>query len=241
MNAVARNAYTRFLGAYAAAVGKPRAIVVISAHWLARGSFVTGAGRPEQIHDFYGFPPELYRIRYAPPGLPELAADIAAALPGIAVDPTRGIDHAGWAVAMHMYPEQDVPLLQISLDVNASERGHADLGRALGRFRDEDVLLVGSGNIVHNLRDVSWDEAAGPFPWAVEADAWIAERAEAGNLDELCDYRACMPGWRRAIPTDDHYLPLLYVLGMRRDDETARSVFAELQNGSISMRCFEVA
>lgn len=240
MNALTESRHARFLRDYAAGLPRPRALVVVSAHWRTSGSFVTGAARPAQIYDFYGFPDELYRLRYAPPGAPDIAELIAAAVPGVTVDGRRGIDHAGWALAVHMYPAADVPLLELSLDIGLDEAGHFELGRRLGALAAEGILFVGSGNAVHNLRDISFDADARPFPWAVEADAWIGGRLAAGDAESLVAYRERMPDWRRAAPTDEHYLPLLYVLGMAAPGSAFATVYEEIQNGSISMRCMEV-
>ena len=244
MNALADNAYTRFLGGYAASLGtgggRPRAVVVISAHWKTRGSFITGAARPAQIRDFFGFPDSLYRLEYAPPGDPELAAMISAAVPEIRVDGSRGIDHAGWAVARHLFPAADMPLLELSLDAGLDGAGQAALGRRLGALAPEGILFVGSGNLVHNLGDISMDPDAEPFPWAVEADAWLGDRLDAGDAAALVAWRERWPQWRRAAPTDEHYLPLLYILGMAREGRPPVTVFREIQNGSISMRSVEV-
>lgn len=240
MNAAATNAYTEFLGAYGAAAGKPEAIVVVSAHWQTRGTFITAGAHPPQIYDFFGFPDELYALKYAPKGSPEIAEMIAAGTPGLRTDPSRGIDHAGWAVVKHLYPDADVPLLEISLDANLSEAEHLSLGRKLAPFADRGILFIGSGNIVHNLRDISFEENDKPFGWAVEADRWIAEQIETGNTDALAGYKSAMPDWRRAIPTNEHFLPLLYILGMGDGKSRARTVYEEIQNGSISMRSVEI-
>jgi len=247
MNASSINDYTKFLGAYGASIGKPKAVVVISAHWQTRGTIITGAALPPQIYDFYGFPDELYALEYAPKGAPEIARLIASGTgtgvseTGIRVDPSRGIDHAGWAVVKHLYPDGDVPLLEISLDANLSEADHLALGARLAPLADRGILFLGSGNIVHNLRDISFDDNEKPFGWAVEADRWIARQIETGNTDALVNYKNTMPDWRRSIPTSEHFLPLLYILGMNDGARRTSTVYEEMQNGSISMRCVEIA
>lgn len=240
VNALASNSYTKFLGSYGAAIGKPEAVVVVSAHWQTRGSFITSGARPPQIFDFYGFPDELYAVKYAPKGSPEIAELLVSETPGLRADPSRGIDHAGWAVVKHMYPEGDVPLLEISLDANLSEAEHLALGKKLAPFADRGILFIGSGNIVHNLRDISFEENGKSFGWAVEADRWIASQIETGNTDALVNYKTAMSDWRRPIPTSEHFLPLLYVLGMRDGQSRARTIYEEIQNGSISMRSVEI-
>jgi 4,5-DOPA dioxygenase extradiol len=240
LNAIATNAYTKSLRDFAASIEKPRAIVVISAHWQTRGTMITGSASPEQIYDFYGFPDELYQTRYAPPGSPETASLLADAGLGIEIDPRRGIDHAAWAVIRHLYPDQDVPLLELSLDIDKTEQEHFDLGTRLARFQDEGILFIGSGNLIHNLRLVSFDDDAQPFPWAVETDAWQRERLNASDIARLIEYRASMPNWQKAIPTDEHYLPLLYILGMKGERGAIETVHEEIQNASISMRCLRI-
>lgn len=241
LNAIRDNRHAAFLRDLGESLPRPEAILVVSAHWQTDGTRITAGASPEQIYDFYGFPEELYAVRYAPPGHPELAREIALKIPGIEVDETRGVDHAGWAPVSRMYPARDVPLLELSLDYSKSEREHYELGKRLSFLADRGVLVIGSGNVVHNLRDISFDDEARPFDWALEADRWVAQRIADGKDGELVEYRSRMPDWRRAIPTDEHFLPLLYALGMRSVDGPARTLYEEIQNGSVSMRSIEVA
>jgi 4,5-DOPA dioxygenase extradiol len=240
MNAVADNRYTRFLRDYAQSIPRPEAILVVSAHWQTDGARITAGARPGQIYDFYGFPDELYALNYAPDGQAALARSISGRVPEIQGDEHRGIDHAGWAVVKHMYPDGNVPLLELSLDYGSSEFDHFELGKKLAFLADEGVLVIGSGNIVHNLRFVDVSDGATPFPWAQSADAWISEQVTRGNPGELIEYQQYMPDYRQAIPTSEHYLPLLYILGMATGAESAKTIFAEIQNGSVSMRSFEL-
>ena len=236
MNVIKHSRYTNFLADYARSISRPKAILVISAHWQTDGSRITAGAKPEQIYDFYGFPDELYAVRYAPPGDPDLAREIAREIPEIACDETRGIDHAGWAVVKHLYPPADVPLLELSLDYNRSEREHHALGKKLMGLCDRGILVIGSGNVVHNLREIDFDDEARPFSWAARADKWIGDRILGDGVNELIEYKACMPGWSQAIPTDEHFLPLLYILGMRAEGGPMRTLYDEIQNGSIAMR-----
>jgi len=236
MNAIKHSRYTNFLGEYARSIPRPKAILVISAHWQTDGSRITAGSELEQIYDFYGFPEELYAVRYAPPGDPGLAREIAKEIPVIACDETRGIDHAGWAVVKHLYPAADIPLLELSLDYNLSEREHYTLGKRLCFLSDRGVLVIGSGNVVHNLSEIDFDDEARPFPWALRADTWISERIMGDGVNELLEYKARMPDWSRAIPTDEHFLPLLYILGMQADGGQMLTLYDEIQNGSIAMR-----
>lgn len=238
MNAVDKNEYTRFLENYARSLTKPRAIVVISAHWETSGTYITAGEHPEQIYDFYGFPRRLFEVDYQPSGLPELAEQICNNIDGIQPDYNRGIDHAGWAVVKHMYPDKSVPLLEVSLDRNKTPREHYETGKKLISAIDEDVLVIGSGNMVHNLRDITFHEEDGNFPWAVEADEWLKGKLINNDIDALVDYKDHFPDYRRAIPTEEHYLPLLYILGMK--EKGINIIYEEIQNGSISMTSLEV-
>lgn len=240
MNAVANNPYTQSLKRYAASIQKPDAIVVVSAHWQTEGTYITAASHPAQIYDFYGFPEELYRVAYTPAGKPELAKRMADEL-GIALDPVRGIDHAGWAVVKHLYPHADVPLLEISLDVGKTLSEHFKLGDMLRRYRQENILLIGSGNIIHNLRLSTFDENTPPFAWAVEMDQWFKEQIEMLDYDKLMDYQSYLPAHKKGIPTNEHYLPLLYTLGMVGPADHLHVLHESMQNGSISMRSYIVS
>ncbi len=241
LNAIRDNRYAAFLRDLGERLPRPEAILVVSAHWQTEGTRITAGAAPEQIYDFYGFPDELYAVRYAPPGHPELAREIARAIPGVELDETRGIDHAGWAPVSRIYPKADVPLLELSLDYAKSAREHYEFGKRLSLLADRGVLVIGSGNAVHNLGDIAFDEEARPFGWALEADAWIAKRIADGTDGELVEYRSRMPVWRRAIPTDEHFLPLLYALATRSRGDSVRTLYEEIQNGSVSMRSIEVA
>lgn len=237
MNIIQDNPCTRYLSRLGKDTGKPSAVVVVSAHWQTEGTWITGNARPKQIYDFGGFPRELYETVYAPPGSEEVAARVHAAVPEIRIHPDRGIDHAAWAVMCHMYPDRDVPLLEISLDRRKSHREHFDLGALLGSAGLDDCLLMGSGNLIHNLYEVSFQDDAVPFGWASEADAWLADRIRAGDTEALLQAPKVMPGFARIAPTDEHWLPFLYFLGM--GDGGVRIAHREIQNGSVSMMCLE--
>ena len=237
-NAVRDNAYTRYLNKLGKSIDAPRCIIVFSAHWLTGGSFITAGEKPEQIYDFYGFPDELYRIRYQPDGLPSIAEEISAKIPSITTDYERGIDHAAWAVVKHMYPEQNIPVLEMSLNTGATEQEHYELGQKIAELALDDVLFIGSGNLVHNLYEIDFDEHAKTFPWAGEANEWLLKRIEDNSTDELINAQDRMPLYRKAVPTKDHYLPLMYVLGFRKNKTVIE--FNDIQNGSISMLSFSV-
>ena len=237
MNALADNEFTRHLASLAAALPRPKAILVISAHWLTRGTHVLDAAHPRTIHDFGGFPEELYRVQYPAPGAPELAARVRELLPTARADSAWGLDHASWTVLRHMWPDADVPVTELSLDTTASAQAHWNLGRALAPLRDEGVLVVGSGNIVHSFAGMSWNPKARPHVWAEEFDAWIADSLARGDDDALVDYHAAGPSAALSVPTPDHYLPLLYPAAMRAEDDTVTFPYAGIDMASMSMRC----
>ncbi len=236
MNAIETNPYTRYLNSLGKAMETPECVVVFSAHWLTRGTFVTGSPAPQQIYDFYGFPDELYRVAYRPRGNPEIAAAINAALPEIGVDGERGIDHAGWAVLTHMYPDQNVPVIEMSLDVQKSDAQHYELGKKIAALGMERVLFLGSGNLIHNLYEVSFEDQAKPFGWAEETNGWLEKTIRADAVDELLRASERMPNYKKAVPSKDHFWPMLYVLGMKQGSLSVR--YNEIQNASISMLSF---
>ena len=233
MNAIEDNAFTRAWRDVADAIGKPRAIVCVSAHWTTRGTLVSGAAHPETIHDFYGFPQPLFDVRYPAPGNPVLAQRIAESVRGVRIDPTQGLDHGAWSVLRIMYPDADVPTLQLSLDMTLPGDAHYKLGRDLAFLRDEGVLIVGSGNIVHNLRLFDFHNRT-PADWAVRADALVLDKIAAGDHEPLTRWHDLGADVARAVPTPEHYLPLLYVLGAKRDGDAVR-VFNDTVQSAISM------
>jgi 4,5-DOPA dioxygenase extradiol len=191
---------------------------------------------PRTIHDFGGFPEELYAIRYPAPGSPALARRVRELLgPAVAVDEREwGLDHGAWSVLRHVFPKADVPVVQLGVDDDAPFRRHLELGAALRPLRDEGVLIVGSGNVVHNLRRLSPDEDAPPAGWAVAFSERVRELAVARDFAALLD-PASLPGGRESVPTPDHYAPLLYALGAAGEDERPAVLYDGIQNGSVSM------
>lgn len=240
-NAIEQNAYSQFLASYAQKIPQPDAIVVISAHWVTRGTFVTADILPRQIYDFYGFQDELYRIRYEPPGKPELAERLAAEIEEITADGTWGLDHGAWSLLVHMFPEQNIPVLQLSLDLHKSPEAHFQLAEKLANYRKENILFLGSGNLVHNLRRFTFEEGVVPFPWAVDIDNWLKEKLESQDMEAILNYKKTLPDYEKAVPTPEHFLPLLYILGMKQPDEKIQTIYEEIQHGSISMRGIEVS
>ncbi len=239
MNIVADNAYTRDLEKLGTALAKPRAVLVVSAHWMTHGFFVGSDATNVTIHDFYGFPDVLYQKRYPAPGAPDVAQRVVELTGGVVKAAERGLDHAAWAPLIRVWPEADVPVLELSLDLAEPAADHYALGRLLAPLRDEGVLLMGSGNIVHNLRAIDWDEDAAPFDWAVEFDAFVAGAVAERRHQDLVDYLR-HPLGRMAAPTPDHYLPLLYVLATQAEDEQVTTLHEGIQHGSVSMRCLRV-
>ncbi|AEF41137.1 Extradiol ring-cleavage dioxygenase, class III enzyme, subunit B [Hoyosella subflava DQS3-9A1] len=238
MNALERNRYTEAWRSFGESVPAPRAILVISAHWYTNATVVTGMSAPRTIHDFYGFPQELFDVEYPAPGMPELATEVADAVSptwvGCDVD-SWGIDHGTWSILLHAFPEARIPVVQLSLNAFKSFDHHLELGRKLGALRDSGVLIIGSGNIVHNLRAVDFSKAGFGFDWArrfddAARDILTTSPAEVTALDGHADFAL-------AVPTPDHYLPLLYIAGLAQD-EPLKPLVDGHEAGSISMASY---
>ncbi len=240
MNAVDDNAFTRSLTKLGQRIPTPKAIVCVSAHWLTKGVVVTHMDAPRTIHDFYGFPQVLFDVQYPAPGSPQVADTLQASIkaPPVARDDSNwGLDHGTWSVLKHMYPAADIPVVQLSISILEPSQFHFDLGKQLRALREQGVMIVGSGNIVHNLRRIRWEDSAQPFDWALEFDEWVKEHLQRRDVEPLLNEIATTEAARLSIPTRDHYYPLLYTLGAAYDDEPAQFEFEGIQNGSISMRC----
>jgi len=236
MNAIEDSPFRREWEALGRRLPRPEAILCVSAHWETRGAFLTGAAAPQTIHDFYGFPEELFAVRYPAPGAPELAQRAASLLKryGAGLDPERGLDHGCWSVLVAMYPGAEVPVVQLSLDTRESGSFHYRLARELRPLRDEGVLIVGSGNVVHNLRLIDFALDSG-YDWALRFDGLVRRRVEAADHAALAAYRELGPEARLAVPTPEHYLPLLYALGVQDAGEPVRLFNTGAVLGSISM------
>lgn len=235
MNAIEDNAFHRSWAAWGRRLPRPRSILCISAHWERQGIGVTASARPETIHDFYGFPQALFDVRYEAPGDPALARRVAGLLEPdkVDLDTRRGLDHGVWSVIAVMYPDADIPVVQLGLDTTRAGPFHYDLGRRLAPLREEGVLIVGSGNIVHNLRRFDYKNPA-PLDWATRFDAAVRARIRSGDHDGLCAYQTLGPDAGLAVPTPEHYLPLLYPLALRRDGEPI-AFFNDVVTSAISM------
>jgi len=243
MNAIVRNGYTEAWGRIGHAVSVPKAILSISAHWFVPATSVTISEAPRTIHDFGGFPPELYRVQYPAPGDPALARRIQQLLSPLPVtlDSAWGLDHGTWSVLRHVYPDADIPVVQLSIDETKPARFHFETGKRLAPLRDEGILIVGSGNLVHNLHTYAWGgRPRDPYDWAVRFEKAAKQMMLAGNLEPLVNYESLGPDAALSIPTPDHYLPLLYVLAAWRQGEPIRFPVQGVDGGSISMLAVQI-
>jgi 4,5-DOPA dioxygenase extradiol len=221
-------------------LGKPRALLIASAHWDTERPMLTGSARPQTIHDFYGFPEPLYRLRYPAPGAPDVAEQARRLLEEkdfqAGVDPQRGLDHGAWAPLLYMYPDADVPVVQLSIQPHLGPQHHLEIGKALRPLADEDVLVIGSGHLTHNLRD--WARGNGaPAPYAREFQEWVYERINNQKQEELAQYRSLSPHGVRAHPTDEHFLPLFVALGAAGDGAPER-VYDAIDSGVLAMDAY---
>lgn len=238
MNALQRNDWTDAWNAIGASLPRPRAILCVSAHWYLPATLVTAMTAPRTILDFGGFPRELYQVRYPAPGSPELARRVQELLKPLAVelDHSWGLDHGTWSVLHHVYPAADVPVVQLSIDESQPAAFHFELGERLSVLRDEGVLILGSGNLVHNLHTYAWGRhIPEPFDWALRFEIVAKQLLQNGEFEPLVNFESLGPDALLAIPTPDHYLPLLYVLGARRQNEAITFPVQGFDGGSISM------
>lgn len=239
MNALGQNSYAQILGELTKKLPNPKAILMISAHWETVGTKILSLEQPQMIYDFHGFPPELYKINYPAKGNAELANKIEKLLatPSVSLDQSWGLDHGAWAVLLHLFPQADIPVIPMSLNRNLSLKEHYELALKLKTLREEGVLILGSGNVTHNLRQISWEEKAPAFMWAIEFDWAIRDALKDWDIETLTGGKKISPElWRQAHPTLDHYLPLLYVVGAANQGERISFSHEVIQNGSMSMR-----
>lgn len=238
MNALLQNDYTEGWAALGRELPRPQAVLCVSAHWYFPATAVTANEAPRTIHDFGGFPRELYEVRYPAPGSPSLARRVQELLRPVQVklDESWGLDHGTWSVLRHVFPEADVPVVQLSIDETQPPEFHYELGRRLAPLREEGVLVVGSGNLVHNLHTYAWGrQGVEPFDWAVRFEQQARELMSSGNDAPLVNYEQLGRDAQLSAPTPDHYLPLLYVLGLRRIGEEVSFPVAGMDGGSVSM------
>jgi len=222
-------------------LGKPRAILIASAHWETDLPMLTGSAQPQTIHDFYNFPEPLYRLRYPAPGAPEIAQRAQKLLQdagiGASVDARRGLDHGAWTPLLYAYPEADVPVVQISVQPALGPRHHVAVGNSLKSLSDEGVLVIGSGHMTHNLRD--WSRGRGePAPYAREFQQWVKQQLESKDIEALVDYRSRSPHGARAHPTDEHFLPLFFALGAAAGKAKPERVYDAIDSGVLAMDAY---
>jgi 4,5-DOPA dioxygenase extradiol len=244
MNAIQDNAWTRGWRRLGEELPRPRAILAVSAHWYAPETAVTSAAAPRTIHDFGGFPRELYEVRYPAPGDPGLARRVRELLAPLRVvaDEGWGLDHGTWSVLAHLVPDASVPVVQLSLDETAAPAFHFDLGRRLAPLRDEGVLILGSGNLVHNLHAYGWGRhVPEPFEWAVRFETAARRLIVERNAGPLVEYETLGPDALLSVPTPEHFLPLLYVLGARREGDAVDFPVEGIDGGSVSMLTVRIA
>jgi 4,5-DOPA dioxygenase extradiol len=238
MNALARNGWTDAWRALSASMPRPRAIVAVSAHWYLPGTRVTANPRPPTIHDFGGFPRALHEVEYPAAGAPELARQVQRLLAPapIVLDEAWGLDHGTWSVLVHLVPDASVPVIQLALDERAPAEEHLQLARKLRPLRDEGVLVLGSGNVVHNLHAYSWGRRpVEPYDWGVRFEGRIRALVEARDLDGVAAYEALGEDAALSAPTPEHFLPLLYVLAQHEGDEPISFPVEGFDGGSVSM------
>lgn len=240
MNAIQPNAYTEAWSRLGRELPRPKAVVCVSAHWYLSGTRVTAMERPRTIHDFGGFPRALFEVQYPAPGSPELAERVTA-LVGAEPDMRWGLDHGTWSVLVHVFPDADVPIVQLSIDERQPAQFHYDLGRRLAPLRDEGVLVIGSGNLVHNLHTYAWGRhEPEPFDWAVRFENSAREWMRTGDHEPLIGYGMLGPDAQLSAPTPDHYLPLLYVLGAQQEGDRVTFPVEGIDGGSVSMLSVQV-
>jgi len=243
MNALQSNEWTEAWAAIGNSMRTPTAIVCVSAHWYLPATLVTATEQPRTIHDFGGFPRELYEINYPAPGLPELAIRVRDLLAPISVglDNQWGLDHGTWSVLHHVFPDAGVPVIQLSIDKTQPTEFHYELTKHLAPLRDEGVLFIGSGNLVHNLHTYAWGRhKVEPFDWAVRFEECARGLLLAGNHQPLINYESLGTDARLSIPTPDHYLPLIYVLGLQRENDEVSFPVEGFDGGSVSMLCVKI-
>jgi 4,5-DOPA dioxygenase extradiol len=243
MNAIERNAYTEAWAAFGMRIPRPKAILSVSAHWFVPRTFVTAAERPSTIHDFGGFPAALHAVEYPAPAAPELAARVKRLLAPVDVAPSTrwGLDHGSWSVLVHVFPDANVQVLQLSIDETQPPAFHYELGRRLAPLREEGILVMGSGNLVHNLHAYAWGQRpTEPFDWAVRFESRAKELILAGDHAPLVAYETLGRDALLSAPTPEHYLPLLYVLGTRAEGERASFPVEGIDGGSVSMLAVEL-
>jgi 4,5-DOPA dioxygenase extradiol len=242
MHAIERSRYADGWRALGMSLPRPRAILAVSAHWYTRGAAVTAMARPRTIHDFGGFPRELYEVEYPAPGDRALAERVRELLKPdeVRLDETWGLDHGSWSVLRRMYPRANVPVVQLSIDGRQPPQVHYEMAARLAPLRDDGVLILGSGNVVHNLGEIQWSDDAPPRDWAERFNDRVRVAVLASDHRALIELPTADDDARRSIPTPDHYLPLIYVIAQRRDGDAVTIPLDGIEYGSISMLCAQI-
>ncbi len=245
MNAIEDNEFSNRWQQMGQEIPKPRAVVVVSAHWLTQGTAVTAMSQPKTIHDFGGFPQVLFDVQYPAPGDPNLATEIQKLVtnPSVVLDHDWGLDHGTWSVVKHMYPKADIPVLQLSIDYHKPAKYHYELAKQLLSLRKKGVLIIGSGNMVHNLRMVAWNKLSEPefgYDWALEMNAIFKQKISTRNHVDLIAYEKLSKAASLAIPTPDHYYPLLYILALQTDTDAVEFFNDKAVGGSLTMTSVKI-
>ncbi|MEY2792164.1 MAG: dioxygenase extradiol [Bacteroidota bacterium] len=245
MNGIEDNEFSRTWAAMAKEIPTPKAVIIISAHWLTKGSHITAMNSPKTIHDFGGFPRELFQVQYPAKGDPELALETKRLVKStnVELDHDWGLDHGAWTIVRHMYPKADIPILQLSIDYGRNLQFHYDLAKELFELRKKGVLIIGSGNMVHNLRMVAWDKLNAPeygFDWAIEMNTKFKNLILQDEHKSLINYTSLGKEALLAIPTPDHYIPLIYILGLKGKNDPIRFFNDKAVGGSLTMTSVKI-
>jgi len=245
MNGIHDNEFSARWRKMAQTIPTPKAVLVVSAHWLSKGTRITAMDFPQTIHDFGGFPQELFQVQYPAPGSPKIAKETIDLVKSVKIEEDHdwGLDHGTWAVVRHMYPEANIPVLQLSIDQNKSARYHFELAKELADLRKKGVLIIGSGNMVHNLRMIAWDKMEEPgfgYDWALEMNERFKKHISEGDFNPLINFETLGPEAKLAIPTPEHYIPLLYSLSLRKENEPVSFFNDKAVAGSLTMTSVKI-
>ncbi|MFN4028113.1 MAG: 4,5-DOPA dioxygenase extradiol [Flavobacterium sp.] len=245
MNGIEDNEFSKTWSKFGTKIPKPKAVLVISAHWLTNGTHITAMDAPKTIHDFGGFPQALFEVQYPAPGCPELAIETSKMIAStqVCLDHDWGLDHGTWTVVRHMYPKADIPVLQLSIDYSKPPQYHYNLAKELASLRKKGVLIIGSGNMVHNLGMVAWDKLSEPeygYDWAHEINRVFKDKIVSGDIKSLIEYEKLGSAAKLAIPTPDHYFPLLYTLGLQEQTDSIDFFNDKAVGGSLTMTSVKI-
>jgi len=245
MNGIEDNEFSRTWAKFGKEIPKPKAVLVISAHWLTNGTKITAMENPKTIHDFGGFPQALFDVQYPAKGNPELAKVTSELITSthVGLDHDWGLDHGTWTVVRHMYPNADIPVLQLSIDFSKSAQYHYDLAKQLSSLRKKGVLIIGSGNMVHNLQMLAWDKLNEPeygFDWAIEMNDLFKDKISSGDFKSLINYEKLGSAAKLAIPTPDHYFPLLYNIALQENNDAISFFNDKPVGGSLTMTSVKI-